>query len=417
MSQASIHVVMGPRNHYGDFVADIARAGQTLAMVKCVDDFGAAGEAKAANSQTLTIGRINRGPGGEDMQAWEPGNYPSAQAAAVAYYDLCKPKWLLNPFIDVWETFNEYSGNWSWQADFYIALMDLAESDGFVLGLWSTSGGNPPLPGMAVPEKRYVSPSEAKHMTIVERTPLKFAMAAAGAVEKPWEAIARACRRAKAHGNHILCLHEYAWDGLLNDSWGNGVVGRYEAIYDYLVSVDAAIPIALTECGQNGGGGFVGTAQFVRDVELCDVRWMTKPWLLGVAMWTLGRWSNANFQDALPTLAQYIISHPTPEPDPIDPPPPDPAPRTYDRVYHLLPQSATYADLLTVVFDADKRHETVGRSIDDAFVTSDHLLSRKVYVWEVAAFSEFNGSATVLEAWVAANYPGPITIIYREFAA
>ncbi len=418
MSKAGVHIVMGPRDTYGDFVDAIAQAGQTLAVVKCVDDFGAAAEAKAANPLTLTIGRINRGPRGEDMQAWEPGNYPSAQAAAVAYYALCKPKWLLNPFIDVWETFNEYSGNWSWQADFFIALMDIVEPDGFRLGLWACSGGNPPLPGMAVPADRYISPSEAKALTVIERS-AKFMRAYAGAqavAEQPWEAIARACRRAKAHGNHILCLHEYAWDGLLNDSWGNGVVGRYEAIYDYLLSVDAAIPVALTECGQNGGGGFVGTAQFVRDVELCDVRWMKKPYLLGVAMWTLGRWSGANFQTALTALGQYIIAHPTPEPDPIDPPPPPDPIRMYDRVYHLLPKSATYADRMMVDFEADPRGETVGRSIDDAFVTSEHLLTRKVYVWNMADFSEFNGSPTALEAWVAAEYPGPIEIVYREFS-
>jgi len=34
----------------------------------------------------------------------------------------------------------------------------------------------------------------------------------------------------------------------------------------------------------------------------------------------------------------------------------------------------------------------------------------------MTAFAEFNFSATVLEAWVAAHYPGPIEIVYREFA-
>ena len=59
----------------------------------------------------------------------------------------------------------------------------------------------------------------------------------------------------------------------------------------------------------------------------------------------------------------------------------------------------------------------MGRSIDDAFVTSQHLLSRKVYVWDMTAFAEFNFSASVLEAWVAATYPGTLEIVYREFAA
>jgi hypothetical protein len=412
MSKAGTHVIMGPRNHYGEFVADIAGAGQTLAIVKCVDDFGAAAEAKAANAKTLTIGRCNEGPHGEDMQAWEPQNSPSAQAAAAAYYALIKPKWQLNNFIDVWETFNEYSGNWTWQADFYIALMDLVEPDDFRLGLWSTSGGNPPLPSLPVPAQRYISPNEAKHLTIVERTPRPMVLGAA-TTEQPWEAIARACRRAKAHGNHILCVHEYAWSGLLKDSWGNGVVGRYEALHDYLVSVNADIPIAITECGQNGGGGFVGVTPFVADVAVCDMRWMNARYLVGVSMWTLGRWSNANFQDALPSLGDYIIAHPTPAPVPIDPPPPPIEPRRYDRVYHLLAQSAPYDQRLSVEFIADPHAETVGKSIDDAFITSPNLRKRTVHVWNIGDFTEFHGRREELELWVIANYPPLPEIIYR----
>jgi hypothetical protein len=414
MSRIGPHIVLGPRNHYGEFVAAIAQAEQTLTIVKCVDDFGAADEAKRANGETLTIGRINEGPHGEDMQAWEPQNSPSPQAAAAAYYALVKPKWQLNSFIDVWETFNEYSGNWSWQADFYIALLDLAEADGYQLGLWCTSGGNPPLPNFPVPEKRYISPFEAKHLTIVEKTPLKFAMRATGG-EEPWEAIARVCRRAKqANKGHVMCVHEYAWSGLLKDSWGDGVVGRYEALHDYLVSVDADIPIAITECGQNGGGGFVGVDQFILDVEACDAKWMAAKCLAGVAMWTLGRWSNANFQEALPRLAQYIIEHPTP----IDPPPP-PHERTYARVCHLVPPNVPtkpredgtfdprYVQILTL---AGPGRESVLASADDAFAVVPQCTSRKVYIYEVGQW----GGKDYFEAWVREWYPPAPEIIYRE---
>lgn len=413
MSKAGVHVVMGPRDTYGDFVAAIAQAGQTLAVVKCVDDFGAAAEAKAANPLTLTIGRVNVVRSGKreiDMQAWEPQNSPSAQAAAAAYYALVKPIWLLNSFIDVWETFNEYSWHWGWQADFYIALMDLAEADGFRLGLWSTSGGNPPLPSLPVPVQRYISPNEAKNNAIGERSTRAMGAAAYAVTEQPWEAIARACRRAKAHGNHIFCVHEYAWTGLLYDLWGNGVVGRYESLDAYLTDVDAAIPMAITECGQNGGGGFVGIGPFVNDVALCDMHWMTKPCLLGVAMWTLGRWSGANFQTALTALGQYIIEHPTPKPDPIDPPPPDPI-RHYDRVVHLVPQEITYDRLLIVAHEGYPRKETLTFSADDAFITAPGLDSRKVYVWGVGQF----GGREYFEAWVDAWYAPRPEIIYREF--
>jgi hypothetical protein len=229
------------------------------------------------------------------MQAWEPKNFISPQDAARRYYALIKPKWVLNPQIDYWETFNEYSGNWSWQADFYIALMDLAEADGFRLGLWSTSGGNPPLPGTGT-------------LDAAGRAIRKIFSSS----EQPYEAIARACRRAKAHGHHILCVHEYAWEGLLKDNWGNDVVGRYRGLYRYLQSQNAEIPIAITECGENGGGGFVGAGRLIEDLSFCDQRWMADPYLIGAAFWTLGNWEGANIQSALPALADYIIAHPTP---------------------------------------------------------------------------------------------------------
>jgi hypothetical protein len=52
MSKIGVHVVLGPRTGYGDFLKKIANAGQTLAVVKCVDDFGAAKEAKDLMSNT-----------------------------------------------------------------------------------------------------------------------------------------------------------------------------------------------------------------------------------------------------------------------------------------------------------------------------------------------------------------------------
>jgi hypothetical protein len=416
MSKAGIHIVLGPRNWYGDFVKAIAQAGKTLAIVKCVDDFGAADEAQRANLDTLTVGRVNE-VAGRDMQAWEPQPNQTAQQAAGAYYALVKNKWVLNPFIDVWETFNEYSGNWSWQADFYIALMNLAEADGYRLGLWCTSGGNPPLPNMEVTNLRYISAVEARNMAMVSRTPRSMALGTDGIGEQPWEAIARVCRRAKQrNAGHVMCVHEYAWHGLLKDSWGNGVVGRYEALHEYLVSVDADIPIAITECGQNGGGGFVGVDQFMLDVETCDAKWMAAPYLAGVTMWTLGNWSNANFQAALPRLAQYIIEHPTPS---APPPPPPPDPRTYERVCHLVPpQVSTKPDehglfdarYMQILRLAGPGRESVLASADDAFITPPQCTARKVYVYDVGQW----GGKDYFEAWVREWYPPVPEIIYRE---
>jgi hypothetical protein len=280
-SKLGLHVVFGPRDGLDEFLERCAGAGRPVAVVKCVDDFEAAFKAKKVSEKTLTVGRVNAAfPSRKleiDLQAWEPTEYApipgttytTAQEAAQQYYALVKPTWDLNPVIDVWETFNEYSWHWDWQADFYLTLMDLAEADGYRLGLWSSSAGNPP--------------------------------------EEFYPAIARACRRAKAHGNHILCLHEYNLDGLLKDA-PKSMVTRYRRLYQYLKQEDAVIPLVISEAGENAGGGFTGVETFMQDFAWYDQQLSRNDYVIGCAAWTLGDWSGANIQAALPALADYISS-------------------------------------------------------------------------------------------------------------
>jgi hypothetical protein len=278
-SKLGLHVVFGPRDGLDEFLARCGGAGQPVALVKCVDDFEAAFKAKRVNKETVTVGRVNAAfPSRKteiDLQAWEPPefnpppgtSYTTAQEAAQQYYNLVKPIWQLNPVIDVWEIFNEYSWHWNWQADFYIALMDLAEADGYRLGLWSSSAGNPP--------------------------------------EEFYPDIARTCQRAKAHGNHILCLHEYNLDGLLQEAHSS-MVTRYRRLYQFLEQEDAVIPLAITEAGENAGGGFSGVNAFMQDFAWYDQQLSRDDYVIGCAAWTLGDWSGANFQAALPALGDYI---------------------------------------------------------------------------------------------------------------
>lgn len=291
-NKIGVHVVIGSRNGYGPFVQQCAAAGKPVAVVKMVDDFGAAYEAKQYASQygveTLTIGRKNDLPSCSwgsncDLQGFdavaESGTSPAVHAQRV--FDALRPIWDQNLLVDVWEICNEWSSWWAWQADFYIAMMDIAENnqrpDGkpYRIALYGCSVGNPP--------------------------------------ESSWPDIARACARAKAHGGHILSLHEYAfWTDLLQDSYaqfGDALVLRYRRLYNYLIPRNADCPLALTEVGQGGGGGFVGTELFVQDFGWYDTELRKDPYVIGCAAWTLGNWSGANFQDALPALTQYIITH------------------------------------------------------------------------------------------------------------
>lgn len=282
-SKVGLHVTFGPRDGLDEFLAQCAQAGQPVAVVKCVDDFEAAFKAKHYSAKTFTVGRVNSvgltNKDFVDMQAWEPAEfrppvefpYTTAQEAARQYYNLVKPIWQLNPVIDAWETFNEFSWHWPWQADFYLELMDLAEADGFRLGLWSPSAGNPP--------------------------------------EEFYPDIARTCRRAKAHGNHILCVHEYGFDGLLKDA-PKELVTRYRRLYRYLKQEDAVIPLVISEAGENGGGGFVGVETFLEDFAWYDAQLSRDNYVIGCAAWTLGDFSGANFMAALPALADYVIGRP-----------------------------------------------------------------------------------------------------------
>lgn len=284
LNKIGVHVVIGPRNGFGPFMSDCAAAGKPVALVKAVDDFGSCSNAKQLSPQTLTIGRKNDLPSCSwgkncDLQGFdaiaEAGTSPAAHAQKV--FSALKPIWDQNPAVDVWEICNEWSAWWGWQADFYIAMMDLAEANNppYRIGLYGASGGNPP--------------------------------------ESAWPDVARACARAKASGNHVLCLHEYAlFTTLLKDSYaqyGDSLVLRYRRLYAYLKQHNADCPLALTEVGQGGGGGFVGTPLFVADFAWYDTQLRKDPYVLGCAAWTLGNWSGANFQDALPALTNYIITH------------------------------------------------------------------------------------------------------------
>jgi hypothetical protein len=282
-SKLGLHVVGGPHDGLDLFLLRCAVADHPVAVIKCVDDFEAAFKAKHLSNKTLTVGRVNAAwlsrKNEVDLQAWEPPeftpqvefHYTTAQEAAEKYYELVLPTWKLNPVIDVWETFNEFSWHWGWQADFYLRLMDLAEADGYQLGLWSPSTGNPP--------------------------------------EEFYPEIARTCQRAKAHGNHILCVHEYGLDGLLKDA-PRDLVTRYRQLYKYLEQEDAIIPLVISEAGENGGGGFTGIETFVDDFAWYDRQLSRDSYVIGCAAWTLGEWSGSSFAAALPALADYITGQP-----------------------------------------------------------------------------------------------------------
>lgn len=277
------------RTAFITFLNTCAAAGKPVAVVKCLDDFAQAQDTKLHSPLTLTVGRKNDTPN-YDLQGFDryadpaSSDYtPPAQFAQTLFTEL-KMYWDQNPSIDVWEICNEWSWWWAWQADFYIAMMDICEATQppvghppYRIAMYGCSVGNPP--------------------------------------EEFWPDIARACARAKAHGNHMLSLHEYAlWTDLLQDSYaqyGDSLVLRYRRLYDYLKLHNADCPLVLTEVGQGGGGAFVGTELFVQDFGWYDTQLRQDPYVVGCTAWLLGyqAWQGSDFSPALPALADYITAH------------------------------------------------------------------------------------------------------------
>lgn len=304
MSKIGVHSIIGPRNGYGEFLKKIRDAGARLAVVKVVDDFGPAKEAKDIDPNTLTVGRFNifRDAQGNvvDTQGFEPllpdGSQRDPGEVAAWYYERLQPKWLAHRFIDVWETFNEFSGHWAWQGDFYIAMMDLVERDGlgFKLAHYACSTGNPPNAAVA-------------------REMIK-------------------CLRETKQRGHYLSLHEYGGVGDRAPSVPNPATLRgtepfhalrYRALYEtILIPAGADPPLIISECGQAGGFDFLGTQALVDDMRWYDSELFKDDYVVGAAIFTLGKWmdSNVNFQEALPALADYIASTPTPPAPPREQP-------------------------------------------------------------------------------------------------
>jgi len=281
-----------------DFFIPIHNAGKTCQMVKCMGVFGKAGTAANDCPGSFSVGRTNNVDGVGDIQAyneaWAAGVSPADEAWFV-YYGTHKPVvgtgglrrlMQLNPKINVWEVTNEWDAHYDWQSDFFLAMMDLAEADGFRIAAFGFSAGTPSL-----------------------NTSYKFP----GDTRTELENVARVCARAKAHGGHMLALHEYAYGGTLQSEYTahpNALVGRYRPLHDYLKAYDdpskgyvgADCPMIITEC--------VGDCSAGDQAVTCDMAWYDQnlvrqdSYVLGVATWNIG-WE-CDLTSAFLEMSNYI---------------------------------------------------------------------------------------------------------------
>ena len=285
-SKLGLHTI-SPNNAF-PFVRDVTEAGGQIRLIKAVGNFGVLREIKSVSPRTVTIGRWpyveavdvfgNPGEGAErvlrqHMEAWQHEK----------------------DVVDYWEVLNEVNpGNTEghrWLAQFYRAAIEIAESQGYRLALFSYSTG--------VPEWQ------------------------------DWAAIVETGIFARAQqGGHILALHEYDWP-YLRLSWGGSLpgqpaydaergilAGRYRHLYrDFLIPRGEVIPLAITECGFDPGA--VGAKpsrdwqrQWLRELAWYDSKLVEDDYVIGAAIFTLGGGADFytfDYETLLPDLRAYIL--------------------------------------------------------------------------------------------------------------
>ncbi|MGC9467159.1 MAG: DUF5107 domain-containing protein [Anaerolineae bacterium] len=269
--------------------------GGHVAVVKGLS-FGYLCQVKAISPETVTVGRW-------PDSYWEtivPEGDPATKASQ--YLQRHMQEWA--PYagcVDYWEVLNEVDplliDGHVWLANFYKAAMDIAEANGYKLGIFSYSTG--------VPE-------------IYE-----------------WEAIVETGVFARAQqGGHILSLHEYGAP-LMSDLWGEAMpsypgqdpddpslprypdrgvmAGRYRHLYrDLLIPRNEVIPLIITETNLGIDDPETRAAYFLDEIAFYDDRLREDDYVLGMAIFTLGGgivgWDHFDYYDFLPDLADRIVS-------------------------------------------------------------------------------------------------------------
>lgn len=293
ISKIGIHSTGPRRTGYAPFLHRIDGADRRLSLVKCRDDFGAIDEALALWPDMVTIGAFSEFDG-------LPVNLGKFFSRAA-----------LNPRVKYWEVLNEINGIYSEQADYYISIAPEFKRRGLGMALFSCASGTPPRPGESVSAVRRVINAAKETYTAIKNQRMTARLSRLVS-ETPYEAIARACRFMLDNEiDAILCLHEYY-------AVGGGTIGRYEMLADYLESVGALLPIAISEFGSET---YPGEVEFMRIAKAADRIYMADPRVIGAADWTLGGggWGASNYERALPALGEYIatVQPPTPpDPDP-----------------------------------------------------------------------------------------------------
>lgn len=296
-SKLSIHVI---RNNDPAIMEFVRRARPPV--IKAVDDLGFLAEVKQVSPYTLTIGRIDNV---DQQYQGEP------EQAARDYVAANLRQYLLNPYVDYWEGWNEPDpniANMFWYSRFEQERTREMARHGLKVAIGGFPTGVP-----EIPEFTYFL----------------------GAIEVAME-----------YGG-ILTLHEYGAPDM-TFLYGSQLPGgyprradagaltfRYRYFYrDILEPLGLVIPLVITEAGVDGiinprpgpgglgwrdfqgywvqqGWGIDGPSAFINQLAWYDAGVRQDGYVIGFTIFTagaFGQWDSYNINDILPQLADYVLS-------------------------------------------------------------------------------------------------------------
>ena len=404
-SKLGIHAILPAETV--SLMRQLVEGGTRCPTVKSVEAIGWLKEVKEVDPTTQTVGRLMRGVN-HTINVEGPPLDEDLQEVAQDVMDNLLPLWEPHrEYVDYWEIINEQDppgpDGHRRLSELMIHCMEIADAEGYHLGLFSYSLGVP----------------EWEEMKTVVET---------GVFQK-----------AKA-GGHALALHEYAYP---IDKWfGEPLPGRpaepdrgplacrYRYWYeDFLIPRDEVVPLFITEFNVAREMPLISASDWAAQMAWYDARMREDYYVVGAHLFTLGgagSWDNFDFARHLPALRDHMIEikdtenplwpEPTDDEEPAPPdedeepiiPEPDDTPRVpYERHYLLLPPDADWRWIAACRRYWETFRITIGGSADDAGF-GPGLKQRAV----TAVNPEWWGQS--LEGFFRDHYPGirydPITV-------
>ena len=345
--------------------------GARMTTVKAVADIGWLKEVKAVDPRIMTIGRLLEGTS-NDVDVEGPQIYGDIAKSARQVMDSILSKWDQHrEYVDYWEIINEQDpsgvdGHLR-LTEFMLHCIDIAEKEGYKLGLFSYSLGVP----------------DWEEMEAIVDTGI-FAKAIAG--------------------GHVFSLHEYAYP--MNKWFGEPLPGlptyadrgplacRYRWWYeDFLIPRNEVIPLYITEANLNWSMPMITAQEWIDQITWYDAEMRKDYYVMGAHLFTLGSagsWPQFDFARYLPDMVRHMVSikdtvdpawpepidgsgvQPTPPVDPEGEPPVKPETGTcdpraaYGRHYLLIPPGADWRWVAACERYWETFKLTVGGSADDA---------------------------------------------------